>query len=160
MRDTTGGLHAEDGAQAFASSKGGVAHGAVNGMRLNGGGRQQTFESVVSERGASFQERKHISGHASGFDCTRAKQECSKHQECEKTEHIAEDLVACAMPAYVDNRGAGGKRDGEQAVIALQMLRDERAVAVDLPCREVTQIEDEYFWLGEVELEMTRSDAA
>src|SRR6185437_6602622 len=67
MRDAASGFHAEDGAQAFAARKGGVPHGAVNGMRFNSRGRQQTLQCVVSERGASFQERKNIGGHASGL---------------------------------------------------------------------------------------------
>ena len=160
VRDAARGLHAEDGAQALAAREGGVPHGAVNGMRFNGRGGQQTFESVVSERGASLQERKHVSGHASGLIVRERSRSDSKHEEREKTEHVAEELVPCAMPAHVDDGGTGGERDGEQAVVAPKMLCDECAVAEDLPRREVAQIEDECRRLREVELEMVRCDTA
>ena len=94
------------------------------------------------------------------LDCTRAQQEQPKHEEREKTEHVAEELVPGAMPAHVDDRGTGGQRDGEQAVVAPQMLCDECAVAEDLPRREVAQIEDECRRLRKVELEMVRCDTA
>jgi len=47
--DHAGGFHAEDGTEALAAGEGGVAHGAVDGVRFDGGGGEQALECCVGE---------------------------------------------------------------------------------------------------------------
>ncbi len=54
----------------------------------------------------------------------------------------------------VDGRGAGGDGDGDEAVVALLVSGDCGAVEGDVPAWIVTEVEDEVFGDGGVELEM------
>ena len=60
------GFHGEDGAQAFAAGEGGVAHRAVDAVRLRGGRGEQALECGVGERGAGGEEGFDVRIHAGG----------------------------------------------------------------------------------------------
>ena len=54
--DHARGFHAEDGAEALAAGEDAVAHGAVNGVRLGGGGGEEALERGVGEGDAGGEE--------------------------------------------------------------------------------------------------------
>jgi len=55
----TRGLHAEDGAEALAAGEGGVAHGAVDGVRFGGGRGEEALERCVGEGDAGGEDVLH-----------------------------------------------------------------------------------------------------
>jgi hypothetical protein len=65
--DHASGFHAEDGAEALATGEGGVAHGAVDGVREGGGGGEEALEGGVGEGCAGGEEGLDVGGHGSSL---------------------------------------------------------------------------------------------
>ena len=57
------GFHAEDGAEAFASGEGAVAHGSVDGVREGVGRGQEAFEGCVGELHAGLEQGFYVRVH-------------------------------------------------------------------------------------------------
>ena len=142
-------LKAEDGTEALAAGKDGVAHGAMDGVRGGIGSGQEAFERAIGARGAGVDQVLDGEGHkrsiinerlcvwsccsGPGLPAERDGGQGEEDAERRGGEGVAGDLVGGGAVGEVDGGGAGGQGNGEQAVGALDTIGEGEAVARDLP---------------------------
>ena len=107
-----------------------------------------------------LQDRKNVGGHASGLIVRERRRAIARMRRAarEMRSPVSSSQERCQRRSMTE--AAGGQLDCEEAVIALEVFGDKRAVAKDLPAGVVAQVEDESVGMGQREIEMMWRHAA